>query len=305
MKKLNIIFAFIFLFTLFSPNIVYANMASPYESDISSDITFEKNDSIAVLYEVLDITIQGTKANINAIYTLKNTTNENITTSSMFLSPNIDNGNVSIVINNENIDFETESYILDYDTEIKTEDWQYIVLSQTTEEYNDKYSEQYGPYSHKTIDTILFSMDFQPLEEYEVSVSYTYNLGGFPHYDDNNKYGFIQYYLSPANMWESFGGITINLYLDKDMPIIKNSNIEFTKIDSRVYQYKSDTIPIQTLAITIDENWVQTIFSTLRNPYIIFLIILLLIFIITISLIIFTIRKIYKVITSHFKSTNK
>ncbi|MDD4591011.1 MAG: FeoB-associated Cys-rich membrane protein [Parabacteroides sp.] len=68
-------------------------------------------------------------------------------------------------------------------------------------------------------------------------------------------------------MWKDFGGITINLNLDKDMPVISSSNLAFKKIDTRIYQYVSDTLPGENLEIVIDENWYQNILSTLRSPY--------------------------------------
>lgn len=70
-------------------------------------------------------------------------------------------------------------------------------------------------------------MNFTPNEEYDVVVSYTYRLGGYPDYDFNAKVGRIDYYLAPASMWSDFGGITINLKLDKGMPVIASSNVEF------------------------------------------------------------------------------
>ncbi|MEG1809400.1 MAG: hypothetical protein RR244_06080, partial [Oscillospiraceae bacterium] len=62
---------------------------------------------------------------------------------------------------------------------------------------------------------------------YDVVVSYRYRPGGYPDYDFNAKIGRIEYYLAPAAMWNDFGGITINLKLDEDMPVISSSNLEF------------------------------------------------------------------------------
>ncbi|HCA29670.1 MAG TPA: hypothetical protein DEP23_08960 [Ruminococcaceae bacterium] len=53
-------------------------------------------------------------------------------------------------------------------------------------------------------------------------------------------------------MWKDFSNLTINLYLDEDMPIIKSSNLEFEKVDTRTYQYVSDMLPVKnTRAKTI------------------------------------------------------
>ena len=258
MKKINLIFAFVLVFALSIPQVAYANMGAPENADIGSSITFEKNDTISVLSEVLDITVVGSKADIVATYKMKNNTDESLSTQSMFLSPNIENSDVKIIANDKDTSFTVESYVLNYDTEIKTDDWQYAVL--TDDEIASRSEEQ-------TVDTITFEMDFTPNEEYDVIVSYSYRLGGYPDYDFDVKRGEIEYYLAPAAMWKDFGGITINLYLDEDMPIISSSNLEFEKIGTRTYQYVSDTLPEENLKIVIDENWYQNIFSTLKSPY--------------------------------------
>lgn len=258
MKKISLIFLFVLVFALYIPQVAYANMAAPKEADISSSITFEKNEEISVLSEVLDITVNGSEADIVATYKMKNTTNESISTQSMFLSPNIKNSGVKVVVNDKEILFNVETYVLNYDTKIKTSDWKYIVL--TDEEIASNNEEQ-------TVDTINFEMDFGPNEEYDVIVSYRYSLGGYPDYGFNAKVGVIKYYLATGTMWKDFQNLTINLYLDKDMPIVTSSNLEFEKVGKRTYKYISDKIPKENLEIVIDENWWQNIFSTLRSPY--------------------------------------
>ncbi len=238
------------------PCIVYANMAAPKDADIGTSITFEKNEEIAVLSEVLDITVEGDKAFIVATYRMKNTTDETVTTSSMFLSPNIEENDVQVKIDQTEIVFEAESYALNYDTTIATDGWQYAVLTGADTAYADN-----------TVDSITFDMEFVAMEEREIMISYIYQLGGYPNYDYNAKEGIITYYLTPATMWKDFENLTINLYLDEDMPIIKESNLDFEKVDARTYQYVSDSLPEDDLSILIDENWWQNIFSTLRNPY--------------------------------------
>lgn len=258
MKKKSLIFSFVLVLALSIPQVIYANMAAPESADIGSSITFERNDIISVVSEVLDISVNGSEADIVATYTMKNTTDGNISTQSMFLSPNIENSGVKIVVNDKVTAFTVDSYTLNYDTEIKTDDWKYVTL--TDNEIASRNEEH-------SVDTITFEMDFAPNDEYEVIVSYRYRLGGYPDYDFNVKRGEIKYYLAPAAMWKNFGGITINLNLDKDMPVISSSNIEFEKIDTRTYQYVSDTLPEGNLEIVIAQNWWQNIFSTLRSPY--------------------------------------
>lgn len=258
MKKTSLIFALILVLVLSLPQITYANMAAPKESDIGSSITFEKSDTISVLSEVLDITIDGSQAYIVATYKMKNTKNESISTQSMFLSPNIENSGVKVVVNDKDTSFTAESYALNYDTQVRTNDWQYAILTDNETASHNK---------EQTVDSITFDMDFGPNEEYEVMVSYHYRLGGYPDYDFDAKRGEIKYYLAPATMWKDFSDLTINLYLDENMPIIKSSNLEFEKVGTRTYQYVSVTLPEENIEIVIDENWYQNIFSTLRSPY--------------------------------------
>lgn len=258
MKKIGLFFAFAFVLVWGCPRIAYANMAAPKQSDVGSSISFEKNDAISVLSEVLDITVDGPQANVTATYKMKNTTKESISTPSMFLSPSIKDSGVKVMVNSKEVPFTVESYALNYNTEIGTDDWKYAVL---TNDQMAAFKEE------QTVDAITFRMDFSPNEEYDVVVNYSYRLGGYPEYDFDAKNGMIEYYLAPAAMWKDFSGLTINLSLDEDMPVIKRSNLDFKKVAARTYQYVSDTLPEGNLEIVIDENWYQNIFSTLRSPY--------------------------------------
>ena len=260
MKRTCLIFTFALALTLtllFTTS-VYANMAAPAESDIGSAITFEENDIISVLSEVLDIKVKGNHAGIVATYRMKNTGNKSVSTKTMFLSPNIQTSGVRVVVDDKDASFAVDSFALNYDTKIEKNDWQYAVLT------NDEIA---GYSSDHTVDAISFDMDFTANEEYDVIVSYTYRLGGYPDYNYNAKNGIINYYLTPAAMWKDFSSLTINLSLDKDMPVIESSNLDFKKLKTRTYQYTSDTLPDENLNIVIDENWWQNIFSTLRSPY--------------------------------------
>lgn len=257
MKKASRILILVLVFALAVSPIAHANMAAPARADVGSSITFEKNDAIAVRSEVLDITVHGSQADISAVYTMKNTTAEKISTPAMFLSPNIESGGTRVLVNGRETDFTTERYEIASwsDSEIiAARDWRYVVL---TNESSDG----------KTVNSIDFEMSFEPQEEYEVAVFYAYRLGGYPDYDFNAKDGEIEYYLAPAALWKDFENLTINLYLDEDMPVIKSSNLDFKKTGARTYQYVSDTLPEENLRVVIDENWFQNIFSTLRSPY--------------------------------------
>lgn len=248
----------VFVMGLLAPQAAYANMAAPSQSDIGSTITFQKNNEISVRSEILDITVTGAQADIVATYQMKNTTKEHVSTQSMFLSPNIQNGGVTVLVNGRPAAYAADRYSLDYTTQIVTDDWQYAVLAEENIA---------GRSEDKNVDAITFQLDFAPDEAYDVVVSYPYRLGGYPDSDFDAKRGEIEYYLAPAAMWKDFSSLTINLFLDRDMPILKSSNLDFEKMDARTYQYTSDTLPEENLELAVDENWAQNIVSTLRSPY--------------------------------------
>ena len=226
------------LLLLLTPK-AYANMAAPANPDVGTAITFENNQELAVTSEVLDITVKGAKAEIVATYTMENTTDQQVVTPSMFLSPNVEAGDVTVLVDGQEVPVVVESYTLGDVTQIDTQDWQYVVLD----------GEAAGVGQGQTVDTILFALEFEPRQQYDVVVSYTYRLGGYPDYDYNVKRGTLEYYLRPAALWKDFSNLTINLHLDEDMPVLQDSNLEFEKVAPRTYQYVSDTLPEENLRI--------------------------------------------------------
>ena len=108
MSRVNAILSILLLavFVLLS----LGNMAAPKIADVGSSITFEQNNKLAVLSEVLDITVSGYQAEIVATYKMKNTTNEGVSTQAMFLSPNVDNGKTKVVVNNQEVTFSVQTH---------------------------------------------------------------------------------------------------------------------------------------------------------------------------------------------------
>ena len=254
MKKLCLLFLFLSLILVF-PITVSANMAAPSDSDLATTITFEKNDDIIVTSEVIDIRLNGKMANINVLYHMKNTKDYDVTTKSMFISPSIEGSDTTVTANGKELSYEAKDYYATYD-DIGINDWQYVILS------ND------NPYNTWiNVQTITFNISFKSLEEFDVVVNYNYKLGGRPERNDDLKYGTIDYYLTPASMWKSFNDLTINLYLDSDMPVLEYSNLDFTKVSKRHYQYKSNELPQENLKIEIDQNGWQEFWAGFKNPY--------------------------------------
>lgn len=238
--------------------VAYGNMAAPAEPDVGTAITLEQNETLAVKSEMLDIVIEGSTAQITATYQMENQSDEAVKTRSMFLSPNVEEAGVQVVADGQLLACETECYALSYNTQIGVEEWRYAVLTDVGE------SPQVGK---PMVEAILFDLKFEPRETYDVIVSYRYRLGGYPEYDFNVKCGELHYYLTPAAMWNDFEDLTINLTLGKDMPVLESSSLEFEKVGKRSYRYYSDALPKGDLRITVDENWLQNLFSTLRSPY--------------------------------------
>ena len=290
MKKFIIIIISI-LFILLSPVVVKANMAAPIEDDIATSVSFEKSNDIDVISEVIDINIIDTLADITVTYNMKNIKNESINTPSMFVSPNIEGENVSIKIDDKDVDCIKETYYYSNYDDLTTSNWEYVILEK------DYYNEYYNQ-----VQTLTFNIEFNSLEEKEIIINYKYRLGGYPSRTDDMKRGSLTYYLKPASMWHSFSDLTINLYLSKDMPVLKDSNLEFADLGNRHYQYKSNTLPEENLEIKIDQNGWQKFIGYFKSPYLLmnlmmflpFIIIGLIIVVIIIVITVYIIKNIGK-----------
>lgn len=282
MKKLLLILSLVLI--LASGVIVEANMAAPDTSDIASGITFKENNSISVVEETIAIRVKDDKAQIDVNYKMKNETDTRVVTESMFLSPNIDTAMTVVKIDGIEVKYTYERYAL-YDADVTLEDWQYVVLSK----------EDSNNISNRTVDTILFIMELEAQSQINVQLSYLYTLGGRPNYDYNVRYGEIVYYLTPAKMWNEFYNLSIDIYLDVDMPLLKSSNLKFIKVEKRHYRYTATKLPEENLKVIIDQNAWQNFWSRFKSPYLIWEILLLSPFIILIILVVivvvFTIHK--------------
>ena len=146
MKQMKILLLLVLCGVLLGSQTVFANMAAPDDPDVGSSITFQKNDAIAVTSEVLDIEVHGSTADITAAYTMENTTDAAVSTPVMFLSPNVEEGGTAVTADGAALAFTVEEYALRYDTEIRTEEWRYAVLSEAEAEEVEQ-----------TVDAVSFS----------------------------------------------------------------------------------------------------------------------------------------------------
>ena len=284
MKKIYFTILLIILILCFPLNIS-ANMAAPDSNDLATQITFQKNDDLVVTSEIIDIHFKETIANIDVKYKMKNINNSQVTTPSMFISPNIDGEAITIYANDKKLDYTAKEYYASYEY-LNTNDWQYVILEP-----------EHSNSLEVSVNTITFNLNFEPLEEYEVRVNYNYRLGGRANRDDDLKYATLEYFLTPAAMWKDFKNLEINLYLDESLPKLDYSSLKFENLGDRHYQYKANELPTENLNITLNQSGWQEFWSSFKNPYNYFYlifylpIILLAIIIIAIGVIIYKKRK--------------
>ena len=248
-----------FLVSIFVLMFTRSNMAPPAKESVASTITFEKNNEINVTEENLVIKFKEPFAYISVTYHMKNITDKDVKTPSMFLSPNIEEcDKTTVKIDGTDVPFTTVSYEkYHHGDEVSKEGWKFVL-----KEANEA-SNQYD-----LIDTINFDLDFKPYQEYDVEVSYTYLLGGYSTKDN----GYLYYYLTPASCWNGFKDLTIDLYLSENFPKMKSS-LDFIKIDKLHYQYKSEVLPSEDLEISlkptsmyyIKHNFINIIALTLTS----------------------------------------
>lgn len=256
MKKILIILL-ILIVTLLGFNIVSANMAAPEENDIGTSITFKNNEDINITKEILDITITNDVASIKATYFMSNNKEYNVETESMFISPNYMDDNISVTKNDSNIKYTTKD--LFYESridEVHVNDWEYVIFKK----------EEDSNYGIK-VQAIKFNLEFRALEESTIIVSYNSRLGGRPNLDNNLRYATFLYYITPANNWNDFKDLTINLELSPELPVISKSSLDFNKIEHNKYEYKSDTMPNVNLELELDQTRWQEFIGFFKNPY--------------------------------------
>lgn len=256
MKKI-LLMLLVLIITFSGFNTVFANMAAPNENDLGTSITFKNNEDINITKEILDIKITNDVASIKATYFMSNNKEYNVETESMFISPNYSDDNISVLKNDINIQYTTKDLIFESSVdEVHINDWEYVIFKK---DENSKYG--------RKVQSINFKLEFGPLEESTIIVSYNYRLGGRPDLDNNLRYATFLYYLTPANNWNDFKDLTINLELSSDLPVISKSTLDFIKIENNKYKYKSDTMPNVNLELELDQTRLQEFIGFFKNPY--------------------------------------
>ena len=225
-----------------------ANMAEPHNQE-GSGVVFDKHESVKVENEVLNIRFTAKdRADIEAVYTLKNITAQSVHVLAMFLSPAYGQSSESyhITANGAPLSFTRQSFSDAYggSTQRNWGNWEEVLAQ------GEKNSDEHNAdHSNKTvIEAVIYSFDFEPLETVEVAVRYTYNIIVEPYYTYVSR---LNYLLTPAKYWQDFGFLEINLTLHESRPYLTRATLPFTKLARRTYQFTSDTLPSTDLRITV------------------------------------------------------
>lgn len=236
-----------------SPLEVNASSKQNFPDDIASTLTFENNTEISVKKEVLNINLNKDTANVEAVYTMYNLTNNVVSTESMFISPNINKQSAKVVIKDEEVSCIKNTYYT-CSSYLEVSDWKYSVYVSVSE------------YSHNYyLDEISFEMTFQPKETYDVYVSFDYSLRGGPKGETDVR-EFL-YYLSPVKEWVGFDDLTINVKTNEAFPEL-TSNYFFELIDENTYQCKTSAFnqEYSRLSLRLHQGPWDSFLTTLTDP---------------------------------------
>lgn len=229
----------------------YANSGPPVSPDLNSGIVFAKHDSIKIASEVLNIETQLGSAQISAHYQMVNISEENQSVYTVFLShqrngspryANSDFYNYIVTKNDIPLETETEYYAYADFTDV-VKNWADILTE------SNKITFENNEYDYKGyICAVSYTVDFLPGETLDLKVEYNCGMGH--RYGNYRDYELI-YYLSPAQYWQDFKDLTINLKLNEDTRVIKKSSIKFKKTAKMTYRYISETLPETELKIEV------------------------------------------------------
>lgn len=134
-----IIVAFLFYYGPF----VSANSAAPIEGDESTGIFFEKHDSVKIKEEILNIHVNGINADIESVYTMENTSDQDIENlQTLFISKNFETIEREIKITQNDIEIPYDVLIFQADYEEYPEDyienWEKLLNDFTFPEVNQE-----------------------------------------------------------------------------------------------------------------------------------------------------------------------
>lgn len=70
------------------------------------------------------------------------------------------------------------------------------------------------------------------------------------YFTTETRYTF-HYFLSPAQYWDDFQNLTVDLHLSPAAPVLKDSSLDFQWVGGRRYRYQSDSLPEGELQFTV------------------------------------------------------
>lgn len=108
---------------------------------------------------------------------------------------------------------------------------------------------------HRRFLSIYYEVAFEAGDKREVTVSYN----GVPSYRrvDGMESYTIDYLLSPAKYWKSFGDLTIELELGQTMDRLEESNVGFQQTGKGHYVFTQEGLPAEELKIIIGKKSVS------------------------------------------------
>lgn len=251
----------VFALLTLSSYTAYANAGPPTEGESGRGIIFRKHDKVKIVSEVLDITFgENNLAEVRAEYTMKNISDEDVSVLTMFLLPqSIDESkDVKVMQNNTELSYELRDYEIGYYQ--AWEVWEAFLAEEEPELAQSQREFSVG--------AIIYTLDFQPQEQLKVVVEYNYDLE-IAFYKDTQTF---RYYLSPAKYWQDFGGIEINVHLNKNYPRLSkvylgNQSIKFAKVKSMHYKYTSDSLPNGQLSIIASYPLLKSLYANRGTIY--------------------------------------
>lgn len=100
--------------------------------------------------------------------------------------------------------------------------------------------------------TIVYTVEFPPNSEREVSISYRAS-GTMDKTKTKEPLYTFEYILNPAKNWSDFKNLNIKIIPSKEIPYIVDSNIEFKK-NENAYTAALDNLPVEDLSFTLCKN---------------------------------------------------
>lgn len=112
--------------------------------------------------------------------------------------------------------------------------------------------------------TLVYTVEFPPNSEKEVSVSYR-TSGTMDKRETVKPLHSFDYLLNPAKNWSDFNNLNIKIIAPDEAPYIVKSNIDFEKEENNVYTAALENLPEDDLSFTLYANAKITLLDKARG----------------------------------------